>query len=245
MLLKDKIAVISGANSGIGKATALLFLKEGAYVCALGRNIDKLNKLKEESSNSEKLFTFICDVSKKEDINKTSKEILEKFPQIHILINNAGITKDNLLLRMTEEQWDSVLNTNLKGAFLLTQALLPSLMKTKNGVILNTSSVVGVYGNAGQANYVSSKAGLIGLTKTIAKEYGKRGIRCNAVAPGYITTEMTENLPQEIKNKIIENIPLQRLGTPEDVANLFLFLASDMASYITGQVIEVSGGLVF
>ncbi|MCX8057870.1 MAG: 3-oxoacyl-[acyl-carrier-protein] reductase [Spirochaetes bacterium] len=244
MLLKDKIAVISGANSGIGKATTLLFLKEGAKVCAIARNIEKLNKLKEEA-NSQNLFTFVCDVSKKDDILKTSNEILKLFPEIDILINNAGITKDTLLLRMSEEQWDSVLDTNLKGAFLLTQAFLQSLMKKKNGVILNTTSVVGIYGNAGQANYVSSKAGLIGFTKTVAKEYGKRGIRCNAVAPGYITTDMTENLPQDIKNKIIENIPLQRLGTPEDVANLFLFLASDLASYITGQVIEVSGGLVF
>lgn len=244
MLLKDKVAVISGANSGIGKATALLFLKEGAKVCALGRNIDKLNKLKEEA-NSPDLYTFVCDVSKKEDVTKTSNEILKTFPEIDILINNAGITKDTLLLRMTEEQWDSVLNTNLKGAFLLTQAFLPALMKKRNGVILNTTSVVGIYGNAGQANYVSSKAGLIGFTKTIAKEYGKRGIRCNAIAPGYITTEMTENLPEEIKKKITENIPLQRLGTPEDVANTFLFLSSDLASYITGQVIEVSGGLVF
>lgn len=244
MLLKDKVAVISGANSGIGKATALLFLKEGAKVCALGRNIDKLNKLKEEA-NSPNLYTFVCDVSKKDDVTKTANEILKIFPEIDILINNAGITKDTLLLRMTEEQWDTVLDTNLKGAFLLTQAFLPALMKKRNGVILNTTSVVGIYGNAGQANYVSSKAGLIGFTKTIAKEYGKRGIRCNAVAPGYITTEMTENLPEEIKKKITENIPLQRLGTPEDVANTFLFLSSDLASYITGEVIEVSGGLVF
>lgn len=244
MRLKDKVVLITGASSGIGKATAFLFAKEGAIVYAGGTNLEKLDTLKREKGDL-KIFPVKIDVTDRENIKNVVLEIIKKYERIDILINNAGITMDSLLIRMKEEQWDKVININLKGVFNVTQAVIPYMLKQKEGVVLSTTSIVGMYGNAGQTNYAAAKAGIIGMTYSWAKEYGKKGIRFNAVAPGYIETDMTNKIPDSIKKGMISMIPLQRIGKPDDVAKVFLFLASEDASYITGEVITVSGGLKF
>lgn len=245
MRLENKVAVITGGARGIGYSIAEKFASEGAKVVILDLNQDsidkavaKLNKLQEDATG------YIADVTNSQQITDIFKQIYKRFKQIDILVNNAGITKDNLMMRMKEKDWDAVINVNLKGTFNCTQKVSRYMMKQKNGVILNIASVIGIMGNAGQANYAASKGGIIALTKSTAKEFASRNIRANAIAPGFIKTEMTDNLSQEVIDKYAEVIPLNRMGTPHDVANLCLFLASEEANYITGQTICVDGGLV-
>ena len=245
MDLKGKTALVTGSARGIGKAIAERLASLGAKIVVS----DILGDMAESTARElrEKGFGAISlrtDVTSAPDVEKTIEDILAKFGALDILVNNAGITKDALIVRMSEEDWDRVLNINLKGAFLVTQASAKVMMKQRSGRIINISSVVGRMGNAGQANYSASKAGLIGLTKSAAKELSGRGITVNAIAPGYIATEMTEKLPQAAKDAFLNNIPLKRAGTPEDIARVVAFLASDDASYITGQVIGVDGGLL-
>ncbi|MCX7904029.1 MAG: 3-oxoacyl-[acyl-carrier-protein] reductase [Caloramator sp.] len=245
-MLKGKIALITGAAKGIGRAIAEKFAIEGASLVLNYRTYnDGLKELEEKLKGfGVEVLLVQGDVKNYSDAENMVKTSLDKFGKIDILVNNAGITKDNLLMRMSPEDFDEVLQVNLKGAFNLIKAGVPHMIKQKSGRIINISSVIGLIGNAGQANYAASKAGLIGLTKSVAKEVASRNITVNAIAPGYIVTDMTEKLPEKIKEKMMELIPLKRLGNPEDVANLAAFLASDMASYITGQVINVDGGMV-
>jgi len=243
--LKGKTALVTGSARGIGKAIAERLASLGAKIVVS----DILGDMAESTARElrEKGFGAISlrtDVTSAPDVEKTIEDILAKFGALDILVNNAGITKDALIVRMSEEDWDRVLNINLKGAFLVTQASAKVMMKQRSGRIINISSVVGRMGNAGQANYSASKAGLIGLTKSAAKEMAVRGIAVNAITRGYIATEMTEKLPQAAKDAFLNNIPLKRAGTPEDIARVVAFLASDDASYITGQVIGVDGGLL-
>lgn len=246
MELDNKVSIITGSSRGIGKAIALDFAKAGAAVVinATKENDTAKNTLCEIEALGAKAKLIYADVSKPEEAARLISEAYDTFGKIDILVNNAGITRDSLMLRMNEEAWDSVIDVNLKGPFNCIKAVSRIMMKQKCGSIINMTSVVGITGNAGQANYSASKAGLIGLTKTTAKEFAKKGIRCNAVAPGFIESEMTDVLPGEIKQKYLDNIPLARFGTGEDVAKLCRFLASDLSMYITGQVINVDGGLV-
>ncbi len=243
--LKDKTIIVTGAARGIGRTIALLFAEYGANVAFTGRKIDDNFTTLEQELNSfgVKAKGYVSDASDYQSSQDTVNEILKDFGSIDVLINNAGITKDNLLLRMSEQDWDDVININLKSVFNLTKAVIKPMMKARKGSIINMSSVVGVGGNAGQANYAASKAGIIGFTKSIAKELGSRNIRCNAIAPGFIATEMTKDLPENIIEGWVKDIPLKRIGTPEDVANACIFLASDLSSYISGQVITVDGGM--
>jgi 3-oxoacyl-[acyl-carrier protein] reductase len=245
-LLKGKTALITGASRGIGKAIAIRFAMEGSDIAITNIIDDEEFKttIKEIEALGVKAKGYVSNAANFEDSQRIINEIVKDFTRIDILINNAGITRDNLLMRMTEDQWDSVIAVNLKSVFNLTKAVLQTMLKQKNGSIINMSSVVGVSGNAGQSNYSASKAGIIGFTKSIAKEVGSRNIRCNAIAPGFILTEMTEKLPEEVKKEWVNKIPLKRGGTPEDVANTALFLASDLSSYITGQTIHVCGGML-
>ena len=245
-LLKGKTALITGASRGIGKAIAIRFAMEGSDIAITNIIDDEEFKttIKEIEALGVKAKGYVSNAANFEDSQRIINEIVKDFTRIDILINNAGITRDNLLMRMTEDQWDSVIAVNLKSVFNLTKAVLQTMLKQKNGSIINMSSVVGVSGNAGQSNYSASKAGIIGFTKSIAKEVGSRNIRCNAIAPGFILTEMTEKLPEEVKKDWANKIPLKRGGTPEDVANTALFLASDLSSYITGQTIHVCGGML-
>ena len=244
-LLEGKTAIITGGTRGIGRAVALRFAQEGANIAFTGRSYN--DNMKEVEAEIAKLGVqskgYAFDASNFEEAHKIVEQIKEDFGKIDVLINNAGITKDGLMMRMTEDQWDSVINVNLKSAFNLTHAITPIMMRQKSGSIINMSSVVGLTGNAGQANYSASKAGLVGLTKSMAKEIGSRGIRVNAIAPGFILTDMTGELSEEVRNRWAEQIPLRRGGTPEDVANTALFLASDLSLYVTGQVISVCGGM--
>lgn len=244
-LLEGKVAIITGAARGIGKAIALKFASEGGDIAFTDLIIDEnaLNTQKEIASFGVKVKAYASNAANFEETHAVVEEILKEFGHIDILVNNAGITKDGLIIRMSEAQWDAVINVNLKSAFNFIHACAPIMMKQKSGSIINMSSVVGVSGNAGQANYAASKAGLIGLTKSVAKELGSRGIRANAVAPGFIETEMTHALSDEQRAKWVENIPLRRGGTPEEVAKVTLFLASDLSSYVNGQVIHVCGGM--
>ncbi len=244
-LLEGKTALITGAARGIGKAISLKLADEGADVAFTDLNYDENARALEEEllAKGVKAKAYASDASDFADTEKVVNQIIEYFGKIDILVNNAGITKDTLLMRMTEEQWDAVIKINLKSVFNFTKAAMKSMMKTKGGSIINLSSVVGVGGNAGQANYSASKAGIIGFTKSVARELGSRNIRCNAVAPGFIQTEMTARLPQEVRDEWISKIPLKRGGTPEDVANVILFLASDLSSYVSGQVINICGGM--
>lgn len=244
-LLEGKTALITGASRGIGKAVAMAFAKAGANIAFTDLKYD------ENAQQTEKDL-MSCGVKAKmyasnaADFSATVTvvdEIVKDFGRIDVLVNNAGITKDALLMRMSEEQWDAVINVNLKSAFNFTKTVSAVMLKQKYGSIINMSSVVGVSGNAGQANYSASKAGMIGLTKSIAKELGSRNIRSNAIAPGFIITDMTGQLSEEVRKEWAEKIPLKRGGTPEDIANVCLFLASDMSSYVTGQVINVCGGM--
>jgi len=244
-LLSGKVAVITGAARGIGKAIALKFAYEGASIAFTDLNIDEntLQTEQELATLGVKVKAYASNAADFDDTHHVITEILNDFGRIDVLVNNAGITRDGLMMRMTESQWDAVINVNLKSAFNFIHACTPIMLKQKSGSIINMASVVGVSGNAGQANYSASKAGLIGLAKSIAKELGSRGIRANAIAPGYIQTDMTENLPAEIKEAMLKSISLRRAGTPEDIANTALFLASDLSSYITGQVLVCDGGM--
>jgi len=245
-LLEGKTAVITGGSRGIGKGIALRFASEGANI-ALTNIIDNeefADAIKEIQQLGVKAKGYVSDASVYTDAENVIDQIVKDFGTIDILVNNAGITRDTLLMRMTEEQWDQVITVNLKSVFNLTKAAIKPMMKQKSGSIVNMSSVVGVTGNAGQANYSASKAGILGLTKSVAKELGSRNVRCNAIAPGFILTEMTSKLPEDVKSDWISKIPLRRGGLPEDVANVALFLASDLSSYVTGQTINVCGGMV-
>jgi len=244
MDFKGKVVIITGAAGGIGKETTLLFVKEGARVALFDIDEKKLYEIKEkiESDGGEALI-FVTDIRDYKSVERAVNEVLNKWGRVDILINNAGITRDTLFLRMTEGDWKDVIDINLNGTFNFTKAVVPSMIKVRSGVIINISSVVGITGNPGQVNYSSSKAALIAFTKSLAKEVGIRGIRVMAIAPGFIETPMTERLSDEIKERYISQIPLRRAGKPEDVANLILFLCSDRASYITGQVYIIDGGM--
>jgi 3-oxoacyl-[acyl-carrier protein] reductase len=245
-LLEGKTAIITGAARGIGRAVAITFAKHGAAVAFTDMAIDDNAKSleKELADLGVKGKGYASDASNFANSQEVVNQILEDFGKIDILINNAGITRDTLLMRMTEDQWDLVLNVNLKSAFNLTKAVIGPMMKQKSGSIVNMSSIVGVGGNAGQANYSASKAGMIGLTKSTAKELGSRNIRCNAIAPGFIITEMTGALPEKVVKEWEQSIPMKRGGSAEEVANTALFLASDLASYVSGQVIQVTGAML-
>lgn len=245
-MLTGKVAVVTGAGRGIGRAIALKLAQLGASIVINYRSSAKEAEevISEIRNNGGKAEMVQGDVSSFEDSEKVIKFAVESFGRLDILVNNAGITKDTLLLRMKEEDFSKVLDINLKGVFNCTKHASNIMLKQKGGRIINISSVIGLIGNAGQANYAAAKAGIIGFTKSVAKELGTRGITANAIAPGFITTDMTEVLSEKVKEKLLENVPLKRLGSPEDVANLAAFLASDNASYITGQVINVDGGMV-
>ncbi|MCL1933452.1 MAG: 3-oxoacyl-[acyl-carrier-protein] reductase [Candidatus Azobacteroides sp.] len=244
-LLEGKTAVVTGAARGIGKAVAMRFAMEGCNIAFTDLAIDENAKATEAeiAAFGVKVKGYASNAAQFEDTHTVVKAILSDFSRIDILVNNAGITRDGLMLRMSEQQWDMVINVNLKSAFNFIHALTPVMIKQKSGSIINMSSVVGVHGNAGQANYSASKAGMIGLAKSAARELGSRGIRVNAIAPGFIITEMTHQLSEEVREEWTKLIPLKRGGTPEDVANIALFLASDLSSYVTGQVIQVDGGM--
>ncbi|MFZ2286106.1 MAG: 3-oxoacyl-[acyl-carrier-protein] reductase [Bacteroidales bacterium] len=244
-LLEGRTAVITGGSRGIGKGIALRFAAEGANI-ALTNIIDNeefADAVKEISALGVRAKGYVSDASVYSDAENVIDEIVKDFGRVDILVNNAGITRDTLLMRMTEEQWDQVITVNLKSVFNLTKAAIKPMMKQKNGSIINMSSVVGLGGNAGQSNYAASKAGILGFTKSVAKELGSRNVRCNAIAPGFILTEMTSKLPDDVKSDWIAKIPLRRGGLPDDVANVALFLASDLSSYVTGQTISVCGGM--
>ena len=244
MRLKGKNALITGAAQGIGKSIALSMAREGANVGIADVNIESAeNTAGEINALGVKGVAIGIDVSKQESVSEAFGTFTDELGSLDILVNNAGITKDTVLLRMKEEDWDAVLNINLKGSFLCCKEAVKIMAKKRSGKIISISSVVAFMGNPGQANYSSSKAGLIGLTKTIAREYAGRGIRANAVAPGFIQTSMTDVLSDEVKNKMKSNIPLGQFGTPEDVTNAVIFLASNESDYITGQVIHVNGGM--
>ncbi|SHF07223.1 3-oxoacyl-[acyl-carrier-protein] reductase [Marinitoga hydrogenitolerans DSM 16785] len=247
MKLKNKICIVTGANRGIGKEISKKFVEEGAIVLGFARNVEALKKVEDELNalNKGTFKGYKVDVSNNEEINDTVKKIAKEFKRIDVLVNNAGVTKDTLLLLMKEDEFDFVINVNLKGVFLVTKAVAKIMRKQKEGSIINISSVVGLEGNIGQTNYSASKAGIIGMTKTWAKELTMRGeqIRVNAVAPGFIETDMTKNLNEEFKEAALQRILLKRLGSPEEVAKVVLFLASDDSSYVTGQVIRIDGGL--
>ncbi|MCU4175546.1 3-oxoacyl-[acyl-carrier-protein] reductase [Carboxylicivirga sp. N1Y90] len=244
-LLEGKTAIVTGAARGIGKAIAIRYAQEGCNVAFtdLAINDAALETEKELEALGVKAKGYASDASNFDDTQKVVAEIAKDFGQIDILVNNAGITKDTLLMRMTEDQWDAVINVNLKSVFNFTKAVQPTMLRQRSGSIINMSSVVGVSGNAGQANYSASKAGMIGFTKSIAKELGSRGIRSNAIAPGFIITEMTGKLPEDVKKEWESQIPLKRGGTPEDVANICIFLGSDLSTYVSGQTVHVCGGM--
>lgn len=244
-LLEGKVAIVTGAARGIGKAIALKFAAEGANVAFTDLVIDEngLATQQEIEALGVKAKGYASNAANFDETHQVVADIVKDFGRVDILVNNAGITKDGLMLRMTEAQWDAVLNVNLKSAFNFIHACAPIMMKQRKGSIINMASVVGVHGNAGQCNYASSKAGMIALAKSIAQELGSRGIRANAIAPGFIITDMTAKLPDEVKEEWCKKIPLRRGGTPEDVADIATFLASDMSSYVSGQVIQVDGGM--
>jgi len=244
-LLDNKVAIITGGSRGIGKAMAVRFAQEGANVAFTDikrdENMEDLEK--ELNAMGVKAKGYASDASSFDGSATTISEILKDFGTIDVLVNNAGITRDNLLLRMTEQDWDLVMNINLKSVFNLTKQVIRPMMKARSGSIINISSVVGVFGNAGQANYSASKAGIIGFTKSMAKEFGSRNIRCNAIAPGFIATPMTDQLDDATKDAYYANIPLKRFGEGDEVANAAIFLASDLSTYVSGQVLSVCGAL--
>ncbi|MFZ5429008.1 MAG: 3-oxoacyl-[acyl-carrier-protein] reductase [Bacteroidota bacterium] len=244
-LLEGKTAIVTGASRGIGKAIAICFASEGCNVAFTDLFEDDNMKATEAELNAfgVKAKGYASDASSFSDTDRVVNRIIEDFGAIDVLVNNAGITKDTLLMRMTEEQWDAVINVNLKSVFNFTKAAQKIMLKQKSGSIINLSSVVGVSGNAGQSNYSASKAGIIGFTKSIARELGSRGIRSNAIAPGFIITEMTGKIPEDARKAWEDSIPLKRGGTPEEVARVALFLASDLSSYVSGQVISVCGAM--
>lgn len=243
--LENKIAIITGGAQGIGKSTSIKFATEGAVVLIWDVNEEKaqelVNELKAQNYNAE---FFKVDVTNLESTNQCAKKVFEKYGRIDILINNAGITRDSSLLKMTVEQWNQVINVNLTGVFNCTKAVAPLMVEKGYGKIVNTTSIVALYGNFGQTNYVATKSGLIGMTKVWARELGRKGINVNAVAPGFIATEMIQTVPEKIIESLKDKTPLGRLGNPEDIANAYLFLVSDEASFINGAVLSVDGGLV-
>ncbi len=243
-MLKDKVAIITGASRGIGRAIALALASEGARIVASARNAETLNNLVDEiKAQGGEAVAVVGDVALSSDAEHLIDTAMQAFGTVDILVNNAGITRDGLIARMKDEDWDAVLDTNLKGAFYCTRAAVKVMSKQKSGRVINISSVVGEMGNAGQANYAASKAGLLGLTKSVAREMARRNITVNAITPGFITTDMTDELPDKIKEQLTSQIPLGTLGRVEDIAYAVSFLASDRAAYITGQVLGVNGGM--
>ncbi|HEX2582905.1 MAG TPA: 3-oxoacyl-ACP reductase FabG [Chlamydiales bacterium] len=248
-LLKGKTALITGGTAGIGKAIACLYAEQGADVAILGTNPSRAEQAVREieamkADPSQKVLSFLLDVSKTKEVDAVVQTLLAAWGKIDILVNNAGITKDNLLMKMSEEDWDQVLAVNLKSVYNTCRALSRPMMKARSGAIINISSVIGLTGNAGQVNYAASKSGMIGFTKSLAKELASRNVRANCVAPGYIETQMTEVLPPAVKEAVLAKIPLGRIGQPNEIAQAVLFLGSDLSSYITGQVLAVDGGMV-
>lgn len=243
--LNNKVAIITGASQGIGRTIALVFAKSGANVICIARSESKIKELcLEITDQGGQASPIACDVGDGDAFANAIKSVTNEYGKLDILINNAGITRDALLMRMNDTQWDEVLNTNLKGAFHGMKSAIRPMMKNKYGRIINITSIVGLTGNPGQANYAASKAGLIGMTQSIAKEVGTRGITVNCIAPGWIDTEMTVDLPEDSKKDLLDRIPIGKIGKPEDIAHAAVFLASDEASYITGQTITVDGGRV-
>ena len=244
MMLENKVAVVTGAARGIGREIALCFAREGADVVLCDLDGEELHKVRGEvKALGRKSLAFDVDVRKSEEVKESVNKIIDSLGRIDILVNNAGITKDGFLIRMSEEDWDIVIDVNLKGTFNFTKAVIKPMIKKRAGRIINVSSVVGLHGNAGQTNYAASKAGIVGFTKSVAKELAPRGIKVNAIAPGMIKTRMTDMLSEEARQKWLDSIPLGYLGAPSDIAKVALFLASDLATYITGQVIAVDGGM--
>ncbi|WP_144461398.1 3-oxoacyl-[acyl-carrier-protein] reductase [Siminovitchia fortis] len=245
MKLEGKVALVTGASRGIGRATAIKLAEAGADVVVnYAGSTDKANEVAEQiKALGREAITYQCNVSDSDAVQSMVKDVIAKFGRLDILVNNAGITRDNLLMRMKEDEWDDVIDTNLKGVFLCTKAVTRQMMKQRSGRIINVASIVGVIGNPGQANYVAAKAGVIGLTKSSARELASRGITVNAVAPGFIATDMTDQLADEQKEAMLQQIPLAKFGLASDIANAVLFLASDDANYITGQTIHVDGGM--
>ncbi|MFA4989464.1 MAG: 3-oxoacyl-[acyl-carrier-protein] reductase [Candidatus Omnitrophota bacterium] len=245
MKLQNKVALITGGARGIGQAIAMTFAREGADIVVADVNLEVAQKTASEiEALGVRALALEMDVTDYAKVEPGVNKILDKFGKVDILVNNAGITKDNLILRMSQGEWDAVINVNLKGTFNCIKAVSRPMIKQRSGKIVSIASIIGLMGNAGQANYAASKAGIIALTKTVAKELASRNINANAVAPGFIQTEMTAKLSEEVKAKMLEAIPLAKLGTPQDVANVCLFLASEEANYITGQVITIDGGMV-
>ncbi|MBC8311732.1 MAG: 3-oxoacyl-[acyl-carrier-protein] reductase [Candidatus Marinimicrobia bacterium] len=243
--LSNKIAIVTGASRGIGSAIAHNLSKAGAKVVLISRSIDALESVESEiKSNGGDAMSIAADVSNLESFSDAVSQVVEAWGTVDILINNAGITRDNIIMRLKEEDWDAVIDINLKGCFNGIKSVTRPMMKARCGRIINITSVIGLMGNSGQSNYAASKAGILGLTKSIAKELGSRNITVNAIAPGYIQTEMTDNLDETSKDNLMKSIPLQRLGQPQEIANLVCFLASDEAAYITGQTLNVDGGMV-
>ena len=243
--LTDKVALVTGASRGLGKAIALALAEQGATIAAVARSEGALKEtLEAVRALGATAEPFPLDVSDDAAVEATVEKIAARFQHIDILVNNAGVTRDGLLMRMKSEDWDAVINTNLKGAFNLTKPVGRIMVKQRAGRIVNISSVIGLMGNAGQANYAASKAGLIGFSKSVAREFASRGITCNVVCPGFIETDMTKDLGEDLRRKLLEKIPLQRLGQPDDVAGVVAFLCSPAANYITGQILTVDGGMV-
>jgi 3-oxoacyl-[acyl-carrier protein] reductase len=244
-LLQNQVAVVTGAGRGIGRAIALKFATEGADVVCVSRTLENSQKVAEEvRALGRKAWVYAVDVSDSKSVAEAAEKILTEASKVDILVNNAGVTRDGLIMRMSDEDWDVVLNTNLKGAFAFTKAFSRAFARQRSGRIINVASVIGLMGNGGQANYAASKAGLIGFTKSVAREFATRGITVNALAPGFIETDMTAVLNEELKNTILNSIPMKSFGKAEDIANAALFLASPASGYITGQVLAVDGGMV-
>jgi len=242
---EEKVAVVTGGGRGIGKSIVLALARQGCNVVITDIDIKTAEKTTQEAEKlGVRALAVKADISVSKEVDGFVDETMKQFGHIDILVNNAGITRDNLLMRMNEDEWDLVLKVNLKGAFLCTRKVIRSMMRQRSGKIINIASVVGIMGNAGQANYAASKAGIIGFTKSVAKEVASRNIQVNAIAPGYIETEMTAGLPDEVKNSYLSSIPANRAGTPEDIAEAVIFLASSASDYITGQVLHVDGGLL-
>ncbi len=245
MIFKDRVSLITGGARGIGREIALAFAKEGSDIVICDVNQDALNATKKEiEALGRKAETFVVDVTSLSQVEEMVNKTLDKFKKIDILINNAGITRDALIVRMSEQDFDSVIAVNLKGTFNCTKALAKVMMKQRYGKIVSIASIIGIMGNAGQANYAASKAGIIGITKSVAKELASRNVNVNAIAPGFIETDMTAKLPENVKSQMLAYIPLNRFGKASDVAELAMFLASDASSYLTGQVIKIDGGMV-
>ena len=244
MKFENKVVVVTGAAQGIGKEIALGFAKQKATVIIFDLNEEALKETQKELNVYTDCSYYLVNVTNTSEVEETVNKIIDKFTKIDILVNNAGITKDNLVLRLTDDDWDKVIAVNLSGSFICSRICAKKMVKQRKGKIINISSIIGIIGNAGQSNYAASKAGLIGLTKSMAKELGARNICVNAVAPGYIKTKMTEILSEKVKEEMLKRIPLKKMGTTEDVANGVMFLASDKADYITGQVLVVDGGMI-